>query len=91
MSGMRTVNTSQNKLFSLIKKYEGCSKSSDDLYLLAVSRDIFERHTMHHSKELYCTLIKMLISSRCTVSFNNYNILYIAHSIPLTCFHVIEL
>ena len=46
---------------------------------------------MHHSKDQVCTFIVMLIFSRCIVAFNNYSILYMAHSIPLGCFHVIEL
>ena len=46
---------------------------------------------MQHSKELVSTFIMMLIFSRCTVSFNSYNTLYMAHSIPLACFHVKEL
>ena len=46
---------------------------------------------MHHSKELVFTIIMMLIYSRCIVSFNNYSTLYMAHSIPLACFHVKEL
>ena len=46
---------------------------------------------MHLSKERVFTFIMMLIFFRCTVSFNNYITLYIAHSIPLRCFHVIEL
>ena len=70
--------------------YEGCSRSSD-LYLVALSRDIFERPTMHHSQERDFTFIMMLIFSHCTVSFNNYSTLNMAHSIPLVCFHVIEL
>ena len=41
---------------------------------------------MHHSKELAFTFIMMLVFSRCTVSFNNYSTLYMAHSIPLACF-----
>ena len=45
---------------------------------------------MHHLQELAFTFIMMLILSRCTVSFNNYNTLYMAHSIPLAYFHVIE-
>ena len=39
---------------------------------------------MHHSKALYFTFIMMLISSYCIVSFNNYSILYITHSIITT-------
>ena len=70
--------------------YEGWSKSSDR-YLVALSRDIFERHTMHHSNEQGLTFIMVLIISRCNVSFNNYSTLYMVHSIPLACFHVIEL
>ena len=50
---------------------------------------------MHHSKELCFTFKMMLISPRCTlcstVSFCGYNILYVAHYIPLTCIHVTEL
>ena len=71
--------------------YGGCSKSSD-LYLVALSRDIYERH-MHVSKELVFTSIMMLIFSHCNVLFNNCSTLYMAHSwsIPLVRFHVIEL
>ena len=46
---------------------------------------------MHHSKDRVFTFIKVLIFSRCVVSFNNYSTLYMTHSIPLACFHVIEL
>ena len=46
---------------------------------------------MHQSKERVFTFKMMLIVSRCTVSLNNYNTLYMAHSIPLARFHVIEL
>ena len=46
---------------------------------------------MLYSKEQAFNFIMMLIFSRCTASLNNYSILYIAHSIPLACFHVIEL
>ena len=37
------------------------------------------------------TFIMMLAFARCTVSLNNYSTLYMVHSIPLACFHVIEL
>ena len=40
---------------------------------------------MHHLKELAFTFIMKLVFSRCTVSFNNYSTLYMAHSIPLAC------
>ena len=70
--------------------YEGWSKSSDR-DLVALSRNIFERHTMYHLNEQALTFILMLVFSRCTVSFNNYSTLYMVHSIPLACFHVIEL
>ena len=46
---------------------------------------------MHYSKEQVFTFIMMLIFSRCNVSFNKYNTLYMVHSIPLACFQVIEL
>ena len=49
---------------------------------------------MQHLKDLTFTFVMMLIFSGCTVSLNNYSILYIAHSImsiPLACFHDIEL
>ena len=46
---------------------------------------------MHHSKDLVFTFLKMLIFSRCTVSFDNYSTLYMVHSIPLAFFHIIEL
>ena len=46
---------------------------------------------MHHSKELAFTFILMLAFSHCAVPFNNYNTLYMAQSIPLACFDVIEL
>ena len=74
--------------------YEGWSKSSDR-YLVALYIDIFERHAMHHSNEQALTFIMMLAFARCTVSLNNYStlytLLYMVHSIPLACFHVIEL
>ena len=65
--------------------YEGWSKSSDRC-LVALSKDIFERHTMHHSKDQVFSFIMMLIFSRCTFSFNDYSTLYMAHSIPLAFF-----
>ena len=46
---------------------------------------------MHYSKELAFTILMMLIFSRFTISLNNYSTLYMANSIPLACFHVIEL
>ena len=46
---------------------------------------------MHHSNEHALTVIMILVLSRCTVAFNNYSTLYMVHSIPLACFHVIEL
>ena len=46
---------------------------------------------MHYLKELAFTFIIKLVFSRCTVSFNNYSTLYMAYSILLACFHVIEL
>ena len=46
---------------------------------------------MHHSNEQALTVIMMLVFSRCTVAFNNYSTLYMVHSIPLACFHVIEI
>ena len=46
---------------------------------------------MHHFKDRVFTFIMMLIFSRCIVSFNNYSTLYMTHSIPLDCFHGIEL
>ena len=46
---------------------------------------------MHHSKELAFTFMMVLIFSRSTVSVNNYSMLYMVHSIPLTFFHIIEL
>ena len=46
---------------------------------------------MHQSKERAFTFKMTLIFSRSTVSFNNYSTLYMAHSIPLACFYVIEL
>ena len=62
---------------SLSKKYEGCSKSSE-IYLIALSRDSFERHAMRHLKELSFSLQMMLISPRCIVTLNSYGILYIS-------------
>ena len=41
---------------------------------------------MHHSKDLVFTFIMMLMFSQCTVSINNYSILYIVHSILLAFF-----
>ena len=70
--------------------YEGLSKSSDR-YVVALSRDIFERHTMHNLKEQVFTVIMMLVCSRCTVWSYKYITLYITHSITLACFHVIKL
>ena len=46
---------------------------------------------MHHSNEQALTAKMMLVFSRCTVAFHNYSILFMVHSIPLACFHVIEL
>ena len=46
---------------------------------------------MPYSKELVYTFIMMLIFSHCTVSFNNYSTLYIAHSKKLACVHVVEI
>ena len=66
--------------------YEGRSKCPD-LYLEALSRDIFEKHTMHHSKDLYFIFIMMLIVHRCSVSSYSYSILYIAHS--FSCYRII--
>ena len=45
---------------------------------------------MHHSKDLDFAFIMMLIISRSTVSIDNYNTLYMVHSIPLAFFHIIE-
>ena len=45
---------------------------------------------MHHSKELVFTFIMMLVFSRCTVSLK-ITARYMAHSIILACFHVIEI
>ena len=73
-----------------VLRYEGWSKSSDRC-LVALSRDCFERHAMHHSKDQVFTFIMMLICSRCTVSFHNYSTLHMVHSIPLAFFHIIEL
>ena len=60
------------------------------LYSVALSRDSFERHIMHHSKELAFTFIMMLLFSSCIVLLNNYSTLYMAHSLPLVCFHFIK-
>ena len=79
-----------NHLFFLKNlRYEGWSKSSDRC-LVILSRDIFERHTMHHSKDQVLTFIMMLLFSRCTVSINNHSTLYMVHSIPLAFFHIKE-
>ena len=68
--------------------YEDCSKSSE-LNFVPLSRS-FVRHAMHHSQVLSFTLKMMPISSRCTVSLNSYNILYITHSITLfSCYRTI--
>ena len=45
---------------------------------------------MHHTNEQALTFIMMLVFSHCTVSFNNYSTIYMVHSIPLACFHVID-
>ena len=70
---------------------QGMFQKSRSLPCIALSKDIFERHTVHHTKELVFTFIMMLIFSRCIVSFNNYSTFFMANSIPLACFHVIEL
>ena len=45
---------------------------------------------MHHSKVLAFTFIMMLIFSLCTVSFNNYSTLYMAHSLSqFSCYRII--
>ena len=62
---------------------------SSDFYLAALSCDIVRRHNVHHSKEQAFTFIMMLIFSRCTVLLTYYSTLYMVHSIPLACFHVI--
>ena len=46
---------------------------------------------MHHSKDAVFNFVMVLIFSRSTVSVNNYSMLYMVHSIPLTFFHIIEL
>ena len=46
---------------------------------------------MHHLNEQALTFIMMLVFSRRTVSLNNYSTVYMVLSIPLACFHVIEL
>ena len=46
---------------------------------------------MHHSNEQVLTFIIMLVFSRFTVSFDNYSTIFMVQSIPLACFHVIEL
>ena len=46
---------------------------------------------MHHLNEQALTFIMVLVFSRCTVSLNNYSTIYMVHSIPVACFHVIEL
>ena len=64
-------------LISMRSKYldEGRSESSDH-YLVALSRDIFEKHTVYHSKELPFSYY--LAHPRCTITFNSNIILYIA-------------
>ena len=44
-----------------------------DLYLVALYGDIYERHTIHNSKEQVFTFMMMLIFFRCFVLFNNYS------------------
>ena len=46
---------------------------------------------MHHLKDHYFVLIRMLILSHCFVLCKNYSILHTAYFIQLTCFHGIEL
>ena len=46
---------------------------------------------MHHLNEQAFTFIMMLVFSRCSGSLDNYSTIYMVHSIPLACFHVIEL
>ena len=47
----KLVVISPTVLLHFTKWYEGCSESSE-LYLVELSRDIFWRHSMHHSKKL---------------------------------------
>ena len=61
------------------------SKSSE-LYLIALSRDISERHATYYLNELAVSLKMMLISPRCVVLLNSYGILYIVYSLPLPVF-----
>ena len=51
------------------------------------SGPLVEMYTRHHLKGRVFTFIMMIIFAICTVSFNNYSTLYMAHSIPLACFH----
>ena len=46
---------------------------------------------MQHLNEQALNFIMMLVFSRCTVSLNYYSTIYMVHSIPLACVHVIEL
>ena len=87
---MHNKTKANTELPQTIGSIRGMIQNSDRC-LVALSRDIFERHTMHHSKDLVFTFIMMLMFSQCTVSINNYSILYIVHSIPLAFFHIIEL
>ena len=46
---------------------------------------------MHHLNDQVFTFMMMLIFSGCTVTINNYSMLYMVHSIPLAFFHIMEL
>ena len=83
--------TKYRKNFYTKQYYTIDAFTRDDPKVLIVARDIFERHTMHHSNVQALAFIMMLVFSRCTVSLNNYSTIYMVHSIPLACFHVIEL
>ena len=61
------------------------SKSSE-LYLIALSRDISERHATYYLNELAVSLKMMLMSPRCVVSLNSYGILSTPYHYLFSCY-----
>ena len=50
------------------------------------------RCNKNHSKDsVYLVYNDAVFFSRCNVSINNYNTLYMVHSIPLVFYHILEL
>ena len=79
-------------VYAMVNKFVLCKKNPS-LNLIGHMPEIFLRGILCtiQKNEIYFTFIMRLILSRCTVSFNNYSTYFMAHSITLACFHVIEL